>query len=121
MPEEVRFGPLIGPNAFSSVAATREWLATDQAKAFMRAYAKTRVYMNEAPAAEIARTQKPYFPKIDEVVLMDCIATYQRLGCWTPHCEITPEALEVTMDVFEHFGTLKERYSYDQVCVKPPA
>lgn len=113
-------GPLIGPNAFSSVAATREWLATDQAKAFMRAYARTRVYMNETPAAEIARTQKPYFPKIDEVVLMDCIATYQKLGCWTPHCEITPEALEVAMDVFEHFGTLKERYRYDQVCAKPP-
>lgn len=113
-------GPLIGPNAFSSVASTREWLATDQAKAFMRAYAKTRRYMNEAPAAEIARTQKPYFPKIDEVVLTDCIATYQKLGCWTPHCEITPEALEVTMDVFEHFGTLKERYSYDQVCAQPP-
>ena len=28
-------GPLIGPNAFSSVAATREWLATDQAEAAM--------------------------------------------------------------------------------------
>ncbi len=114
-------GPLIGPNAFSSIAATREWLATDAARAFMRAYAKTRTYMNDAPAAEIAWAQQSYFPKIDPEVLARCIATYQKLGCWTRHVEITPAALEVTMDVFEHFGTLKERYRYDQVCARPPA
>ena len=114
-------GPQIGPNAFSSIAATRDWLATDQARAFMRAYRKTRVYMNEESAAEIAKSQAEYFPKIDQDVLATCIATYQQLGCWTPHPEITPEALEVAMDVFEHFGTLKERYSYDQVCALPPA
>ncbi len=113
-------GPLIGPNAFSSLAATREWLATDQAKAFMRAYRKTRQYMVDTPAAEIARAEKSYFPNIDAAVLAKCIETYQQLGCWTPHVEITPEAFEVTMDVFEHFGTLKERYRYEQVCALPP-
>ena len=25
------------------------------------------------------------------------------------------------LDVFEHFGTLEERYSYDQICVAPPS
>jgi NitT/TauT family transport system substrate-binding protein len=113
-------GPLIGPNAFSSLASTREWLATDVAKTFVRAYAKTRVYMNEASAADIAKSQESYFPDIDQGVLTDCIATYQQLGCWTPHVQITEPALEVALDVFEHFGTLKERYSYDQVCAQPP-
>ena len=47
-------GPQIGPCAFSSLAATREWLATDVAKAFMRAYRKTRQYMIDTPANEIA-------------------------------------------------------------------
>mgnify|MGYP006200616461 CR=1 FL=1 len=60
-------GRQIGPCGFSSLAATREWLATDMAKAFTRAYRKTRRYMNETPAAEIARAQKPYFPDIDEL------------------------------------------------------
>ncbi|MGI9475087.1 MAG: ABC transporter substrate-binding protein [Hyphomicrobiaceae bacterium] len=113
-------GPKIGPNAFSSLASTREWLATDQAKAFTRAYRKTRVYMNETPAADIARAEKSYFPDIDEAVLAKCIETYQQLGCWTPHVEITKPAFEVALDVFEHFGTLKERYAYEQVCVLPP-
>jgi NitT/TauT family transport system substrate-binding protein len=113
-------GPKIGPVAFSSLAATREWLASDMAKAFMRAYAKTRAYMLETPAAEIARAEKSYFPKIDEAVLARCIATYQKLGCWTPHVEITRPAFEVALDVFQHFGTLKERYRYEQVCAAPP-
>jgi len=114
-------GPQIGPNGFSSLCAKPEWLASGMAKAFMRAYTKTRIYMNETPATEIAAAQSSYFPKIDEDVLADCIATYQKLGCWTPHVEISPEAYEVTMDVFEHFGTLKERYPYDLVCSRPPS
>jgi NitT/TauT family transport system substrate-binding protein len=114
-------GKLIGPCGFSSLAATRDWLETDMAKAFVRAYEKTRLYMNETPAAEIAKAEKPYFPDIDEQVLADCIATYQQLGCWTPHVEITRPAYEVTLDVFEYNGLLNERYRYEQVCVQPPA
>ncbi|RMF05572.1 MAG: ABC transporter substrate-binding protein, partial [Alphaproteobacteria bacterium] len=82
-------GPLIGPCGFSSLASTREWLQSDMAKAFMRAYKKTRIYMNETPAAEIARAEKPFFPDIDEDVLARTIETYQKLGTWTPHVEIT--------------------------------
>lgn len=114
-------GKQIGPCGFSSLAATRDWLKTDMAKAFMRAYQKTRAYMNNAPAAEIAKAEKSYFPDIDEPVLADCIATYQRLGCWTPHVEITPAAYEKTLDVFEYNGSLKQRYRYEQVCAVPPA
>ncbi len=113
-------GPLIGPCGFSSLAAKPDWLQTDMAKAFIRAYKKTRAYMNETPAAEIARAEKDYFPDIDEDVLTTCISTYQQLGCWTPHIEITPEAYEVTMDVFEYNGMLKERYAYEQICSLPP-
>jgi NitT/TauT family transport system substrate-binding protein len=91
------------------------------ARAFMRAYRKTRVYMNETPAGEIARAEKSYFPDIDEKVLADCIGTYQRLGCWTPHVEITRAAYERTLDVFEHNGQVKQRYRYEQVCALPPA
>jgi len=114
-------GKQIGPCGFSSLASTREWLETDMAKAFMRAYKKTRAYMNERPAAEIAKAEKEYFPKIDLEVLTSCIASYQQLGCWTPHVEITRAAYAVTQDVFEHNGTLKERYPYELVCADPPA
>ena len=113
-------GRQIGTCGFSSLAATREWLGTDMAKAFVRAYKKTRAYMNETPAAEIARAEAPYFPDIDEEVLADCIATYQKLGCWTPHVEITQAAFEATLDIFEYNGVIKERYAYEQICAAPP-
>jgi len=114
-------GPQIGPNAFSSLAATREWLASDMAAAFTRAYRKTRAYMNDTSAAEIAAAEASYFPDIDEAVLAECIASYQNLGCWTPHVEITREAFDVAQDVFLHFGSLKEKVDYDKAIAQPPA
>ena len=113
-------GPKIGQCGFSSLAATREWLKTGMARAFMRAYRKTRAYMIATPAAAIASAQKPYFPDVGEKVLADCIATYQKLGCWTPHVEITQAAYEKTLDIFEYNGQLKQRWRYDQVCAAPP-
>src|SRR6201996_1212587 len=95
-------GPKIGPVAFSSLAARRDWLQTDTARAFMRAYTKTRAYMLATPAVEIAKAEKSYFPSIDLDVLAQCIASYQQLGCWTPRVEITRQSFEVALDVFEH-------------------
>ncbi len=115
-----RVGEKIGPCGFSSLAATREWLQTDMATAFMRAYRKTRRYIVDAPAIEIARAEKSYFPDIDESVLADCIATYQKLGSWTPHVEITQAAFEATLDIFIYNGLIQQRFSYDQICAKPP-
>jgi NitT/TauT family transport system substrate-binding protein len=114
-------GPVIGPCGFSSLAARREWLASDMARAFIRAYRRTRAYMNETPAADIARAQQPYFGGIDERVLAECIATYQQLGCWTPHVEITRAAYEKTLDIFEYNGLVRQRYPYESVCAEPPA
>jgi NitT/TauT family transport system substrate-binding protein len=114
-------GPQIGPCGFSSLAATREWLKTGMARAFTRAYRKTRRYLLETPAAQIAKAEKPFFPKIDEAVLAECIGAYQTLGCWTPHVEITRQAYEKTLDIFEFNGQLKARYAYEQVCAEPPA
>lgn len=113
-------GPMIGPCAFSSLAASREWLEADMARVFTRAYANARQYLNEASAKEIAATEKPFFPDISERALENCVSTYQQLGCWTPHVKITREAYEVILDVFQYTGAITERYPYEQVCTMPP-
>lgn len=113
-------GPVIGPCGFSSLAAMPEWLGTDIAAAFVRAYRRTRRYMNETPAAEIAAAEQSYFPTIDEEVLARCIESYQGLGCWTPHIEITPEAYEATLDIFAYNALIKTRHPYESVCTLPP-
>ena len=102
------------------MAATRDWLQTDMAKAFMRAYRKTRAYVGETPAAEIARAEQALFPEIDLEVLTETIAAYQSLGCWSPHVEITKAAYEATLDVFEHAGRITKRHAYEDAIAPPP-
>ena len=114
-------GDAIGPLAFSSLAATREWLATDAAKRFTRAYRKARAWLIATPAAQVAEAEAAFFPDIDRAVLTQTIATYQKLGNWTPQVEITRPAFEVTLDVFEYSGLITKRHKYDDVIAQPPA
>jgi len=114
-------GEAIGPCAFSSLAATRDWLATDMARRFMRAYRKARAWLTGSPAAKVAEVEAPFFPEIDRAVLAASIAAYQKLGCWTPHVEITREAFEVTLDVFAHSRLITRRHRYEDVVAPPPA
>ena len=113
-------GDVIGPLAFSSLAATRQWLGTDDAKRFTRAYRKARAWLIATPAATVAEAEASFFPRIDRAVLTQTIATYQKLGCWTPHVDITRPAFEVTLDVFEYAGLITKRHKYDDVIAQPP-
>lgn len=113
-------GESIGPLAFSSLAATRRWLATDDAKRFTRAYRKARAWLIETPAAKVAEVEASFFPNIHRDVLTQAIATYQKLGCWTPHAEITRPAFEVTLDVFQYAGLITRRHKYEDVIAQPP-
>ena len=114
-------GEAIGPCAFSSLAATREWLRTDMAKRFTRAYRKARAWLLATPAATVAEAEASFFPGIDRAVLAATIGTYQRLGCWTPHVEITRPAFEVALDVFQHAKLITKRHAYEDVVAPPPA
>jgi NitT/TauT family transport system substrate-binding protein len=113
-------GPAIGPCAFSSLAATREWLKTDTAKRFMRAYRKARAWLLATPAAEVAKAEASFFSDVQPAALTTTIATYQNLGNWTPHVEITRPAWEATVDIFLHSGLIKKRHRYEDVIAPPP-
>jgi NitT/TauT family transport system substrate-binding protein len=113
-------GEVIGPLAFSSLAATREWLATDDAKRFTRAYRKARAWLIDTSAAKVAEVEAAFFPGIHRDVLTRTIATYQKLGCWTPHVEITRPAFDVTLDVFQYAGLITRRHEYEDVIAQPP-
>lgn len=114
-------GTAIGPLAFSSLAATRAWLATDDAKRFTRAYRRARAWLIATPAAKVAEVEAAFFPGIHREVLTRTIAAYQKLGCWTPHVEITRPAFEVTLDVFQYAGLITKRHRYEDVIAAPPA
>jgi NitT/TauT family transport system substrate-binding protein len=106
-------GETIGVVAFSTLAAKAEWLETDMAAAFMRAYRAARKLAVTGSEGEIAKLEAGFFPGIDSDALAETIAFYQKLGCWTPHLDITREAFEVAVDVFLHSGAISQRLPYD--------
>ena len=113
-------GEAIGPVAVSSRAATGAWLKTDPARRFMRAYRKARTWLLATPAAQVAEAEASFFPEIARPVLTSTIAYYQKLGCWSPHVEITRPAFEVALDVFQHAGLITRRHRYEDVVAPPP-
>lgn len=110
----------VGPVAFSSLCATREWLETNMAAAFMRAYGKGRQFVIDSPAEDIARLEQQFFPDIGPAVLTETILAYQLLGCWTPETAISRESYERLLDVFLHSGLITRRHPYEACIVDPP-
>jgi NitT/TauT family transport system substrate-binding protein len=116
-------GDTVGSVAFSSLCARPEWLQTDMAKAFIRAYKQSVNYVLESPAEELAAREKEagFFPEINTNVLANTIKAYQYLGCWQSEIEISRDSYENLLDVFIHSGGITKRHSYNQVICAAPA
>jgi NitT/TauT family transport system substrate-binding protein len=113
-------GEAAPPVAFSSLMASREFLKTGAARAFIRAYAQARQWVNQAPAEEVADREIDFFPQTDREALTRTIARYQALGCWDGDLAITRERYEQALNVFIHSGKISRRYSYEDIVVQPP-
>jgi NitT/TauT family transport system substrate-binding protein len=113
-------GEVIGEVAFSSLCATRTWLATAQAQAFMRAYRQACAAILETPAAEIAASEAHFFPHIELEVLTQTIAAYQKLGCWAADPTISVNSYNTLLDVFLYNGMITQRHPYQAAIVSPP-
>jgi len=113
-------GEVIGPVAFSSLCATPEWLATDMARAFMRAYVRGQAAAVNLFPEDISRQIQPMLPGIDPAVLNQTIAAYQRLGCWTTTTRISEASYAKTLDVFEFAGYKRQRHPYSLLVCDPP-
>jgi NitT/TauT family transport system substrate-binding protein len=111
-------GDVVGPVAFSSLCATREWLATDMAKAFLRAYRQACAFVLETPASELAALESQFFPRIEREVLISTIASYQKMGTWSVNPEIDRAAYEHLLDVFLFSGLISQRHAYES-CIAP--
>jgi NitT/TauT family transport system substrate-binding protein len=111
-------GEVVGPVAFSSLCATREWLESDMAGAFMRAYRKACAYVLETPATELAEQETRFFPGIDRNVLSDTIAAYQKMGTWSAETGIDHAAYDHLLEVFLFSGLITKRHPYES-CIAP--
>ena len=115
-----QLGDWVGRCAFSSLASRSDWLESDTARGFMRAFRRARQWVNEVPAAEVAASEKSYFPDVSVEVLAETIGAYQALGCWSGQVEITPEQIAVSVDVFRLAGVVTGDIDPALVAVSPP-
>ncbi|MEJ2360220.1 MAG: hypothetical protein P8Z75_02140 [Gammaproteobacteria bacterium] len=113
-------GEVIGPVAFSSLCASPDWLGTDMARRFMRAYQQARAAAMQQPAADICRQIQPMLPGIEPAVLTRTIAAYQGLGCWTGSLRISEASYAKVVEIFEFAGQIHRRHRYDQLVCEPP-
>lgn len=118
----VSVGESIGPVAFSSLCARRDWLETDMAHQFTAAYADALQFCAQNKAEVLAQClqQADFLTEIHPQVLTATIEAYKALGCWQTSLEISPGAFEKLLDVFIHDGYITQRFDYDTVIVAPP-
>mmetsp|Transcript_120101 Transcript_120101/g.339853 ORF Transcript_120101/g.339853 Transcript_120101/m.339853 type:complete len:298 (+) Transcript_120101:140-1033(+) len=110
-------GEAVGPVAFSSLCATRAWLGTDMARAFMRAYRKGRRATAELPAPKVAEVVQPFFPQAEPAVLVATVAAYQAMGTWAGDEGVPPATYDTLLEVFAHCGLVTKRHPYDAAIV----
>lgn len=110
-------GEAIGPVAFSSLCAHRDWLNTDMASTFFAVYQQALQQCNEEPAQSLARQLQAYgfLTEINFDVLASTIATYQALGCWKHQGVIKEEEFSTLLEVFAYSGLLDQRPRYEQL------
>jgi NitT/TauT family transport system substrate-binding protein len=116
-----RVGDVIPPVAFSTLMALPEFLETDRARRFVRAYRRALLWADQTLAEAIAETESRYFPDVSRSALAGAIAQYQELGTWRTDPEIPRDQYEVAMDVFIQTGIFSRRFPYEDVVVPPPA
>ena len=115
-----RLGDWVGPCAFSSLASRSDWLETDEAVAFMRAFRAARQWVNQTPALHVANSEIAYFPGISVEALTEAIVAYQALGCWSGQVEIVSEEIAASVEVFKLGGAVAGDVDPSFVAVRPP-
>jgi len=110
-------GASMPPNAFSTLCASREFIASAKCRTFATAFSEAKEWIRQTSAEEIAAKEAPYFPGIDKAALAAAIAQYKSIGVWNGGIEIPRDLYEQSLNVFESTGAIKQRHAYDAVCL----
>ena len=114
-------GEAVGPVAFSSLVARRDWLSSDDARRFTAAYTAARRWVHTADPQEVARAEADFFPDMALEAVTEAIRAYQRLNAWSGEIPVEPALYEAALDAYEHGGRSGPRHPYERVVVPPPA
>jgi len=110
-------GEVIGPVAFSSLCATKDWIQTDMAGAFYNAYKASLKQCRHDDAKNIAKQLHDYgfLVDINFDVLRNTISTYQTLGCWNHDGQINKDEYQTLVDVFKYSNLITKNHDYEKL------
>ena len=112
-------GDAIGPLAFSSLCASRSWLETDMAKAFLVAYQQAMLDIIAMPAHHIAAIIHDFLPDIDKDVLVTTIDDYKKMDTWKSDITINSDSYDNLLKVFLHSKYITKAYAMECCIVNP--
>lgn len=84
-------------------------------QAFTNALYKGMLWVQSHSLEEIAEVVKPYFPDIDDEVLIMLLERYKNQDSWKPDPVVSEEGFEHLMDIMELAGELDKRANYDDI------
>ena len=112
-------GEALGPVAFSSLCATRNWLGTDMAASFLAAYQQGMDAVIEMSAARITDTIHDFLPGIDRDVLIKTLDDYKKLDTWKSDIQINSDSYDNLLKVFLHSGTITKAHPLSSCVMNP--
>lgn len=112
----VSVGAAMPPNAFSSLCASREFIAGPTFAPFMAAFAEGKAWVQKTSAEEIGVKLTEHFPEVSKTALTAAIAEYKKIGAWDGPAGISRDLYEQSLNVFESTGRITSQHPYDEVC-----
>lgn len=113
-------GAAAWPIAFSSLCASQEWLGSDVAAAFVRAFRAGRDQARNESPQRIAELIGSFLPGLHPAAISHAVTDYQQLGCWDGDIVIDRPLYDETVRLFRTFGGLQCEPAYDDVVAPLP-
>ena len=116
----VALGPENGHMAYSSFAATREFLARrpDTVRRFVAGFAKALEWLNAAGPEEIAPAISSFFPDVPLELLSRAVERLQTQGTWPSTPALEQPEFERLQDALMAAGLVREHQEYGAVVTR---
>ncbi|MEY4175907.1 MAG: hypothetical protein RI900_3072 [Actinomycetota bacterium] len=113
-------GEAAWPIAFSSLCASPEWLGTEEARAFVRAFGAAKQQARSEQPRRVAELVAQFLPGAHLDAIEAAVTEYQRMGTWEGGTSIDPDLYAQTVHLFQRYGGLAGNPAYSEVVAALP-
>jgi len=107
--------------SFSTVCCLPQFVNGPFYRPFLAAFAEAKSWAHSAPARAVAENVAPQFSGESLDAMVEAVAAYQKLGCWSGPLGVSKAHYDQALAVFRAADAVKGNYAFEQACVTPPA